>query len=689
MHKIFWLVILSLCIGCSNNKSNLKAESNLHKIEISRAAYRDSLYGFWLGQCIANWTGLVTEMDKVGNIGSIKTGDFYTRHDWGKKDQPSIWGQGIPSDLSPTIDFVTVDETGVWGADDDTDIEYIYLQLMDQSDSVILTPEQIRDAWLNHIYSADEETPFGRDPEGKYENFLWVSNQKAMDLMAQGILPPATGSKALNPHYDMIDAQLTTEIFGFFAPARPDVAVALGDLAVRTVADKEAADIARFYIAIYSLASAVDHNLSPKQKVFWLADQARQYLPQGQYPAAMFDFVKAQYQSGVTWEQARDAIYNRYQVEQQDGYDLTSRNLYCNGCFAAGINFASSLVSLFYGEGDFKKTIKIGALAGWDSDNPTATWGGLLGFLYGKQGIEKTFGKKFSNQFNIHRTRKNFPNNGIDTFDNMANKGIAIVDKVVSQMSIGKIDLKNHSWQIEPAVNQYKVMSFNIRTAKANDPGEKNWEKRKPLLLDLIQQQMPDLLGLQEATEAQHAAILDGLGANWESSKFRQIIFKKDKFQILDCGLIPLIEDKWEPRSSEWLHLKDKVSGQEFIFANTHWGVDEISQQGSADIMVNALRKPTNNWTLPIILLGDFNMQPDSAPFKTLQRKSPLESIFEGKTFTDFTDTADVQLDYVWVHRFTKIVCSKLAFSALTPYISDHYPVTCALGIQNKTLSRH
>ncbi|MGK0357570.1 MAG: hypothetical protein ACJATY_003229, partial [Spirosomataceae bacterium] len=34
--------------------------------EISRSEYADKLYGFWLGQCIANWTGLVTEMDKIG-----------------------------------------------------------------------------------------------------------------------------------------------------------------------------------------------------------------------------------------------------------------------------------------------------------------------------------------------------------------------------------------------------------------------------------------------------------------------------------------------------------------------------------------------------------------------------------------------------------------------------------------------
>jgi len=110
----------------------------------------------------------------------------------------------------------------------------------------------------------------------------------------------------------------------------------------------------------------------------------------------MYDFVKKKYYEKVPWEQTRDEVYTKYQVNQEDGYDLTSKNLYCNGCFAAGINYASSIISLLYGEGDLKETIKIGTLAGWDSDNPTATWGGLIGFMLGKDAIEDEFGKKFS-----------------------------------------------------------------------------------------------------------------------------------------------------------------------------------------------------------------------------------------------------------------------------------------------------
>ncbi len=417
-----------------------------NEIVISRRQYLDKLYGFWLGQSIANWTGLVTEMDKIGGEGPH--GKFYTRADWGSKDQPSIWGQGVPSELSEYIDFVFQDEGGVWGSDDDTDIEYIYQHLLFTHQTTMLSAEQIRDGWLTHIYS-EEQSPFGVAEDGKQENFLWVSNQRAHDLMRkEGLLPPETSHPDHNKEYEMIDAQLTTEIFGFFAPARPDIALKMANLPIRTTARQNAEWAAEFYVVMYSLASYVDETLPMKTQIQWMANTARQRLPNDSYSAKMFDFVNASYQSGAAWETVRDDLYEKYQVNQEDGYDISAQNRYCNGCFASGINFAASIVSLLYGEGNLVETIKIAALAGWDSDNPAATWGGLLGFMQGKLGVEQAFQRKFADKFNIHRTRGNFPNNGIDNFTQMAERGLAIVDRVVVNEMSGRIDLKNDVWHI-------------------------------------------------------------------------------------------------------------------------------------------------------------------------------------------------------------------------------------------------
>ena len=397
---------------------------NESDVMISRSSYYDKLYGFWLGQCIANWTGLSTENDKIGNIGDSKSGDFYTRKDWG----------GVSSRTEKKIDFVLKDTDEIWGSDDDTDIEYMYQFLTTQS-SNILTPKTIKEGWLKHIKHEEQ-------------NYLWVSNQRAFDLMKDGVSPPETGSSELNEFYEMIDAQLTTEIFGLFSPSREDFALKLSHLPIRTTARENAAWISEFYVTMHSLASSVDKTLNMKDQIMWIAEESRIVLPKDSYSSKMYDFVKEKYNSKIPWEQTRDSVYYRYQVDQKDGYDITSKNLGCNGCFAAGINFAASLVSLFYGEGDYKETVKIGTLCGWDSDNPTSTWGGLIGFMIGKDKIEEIFDMKFSNSYNIHRTRQNFPNDGIDTFENMSLQGIHIIDRIVQSNLEGGVDLVNDLWYV-------------------------------------------------------------------------------------------------------------------------------------------------------------------------------------------------------------------------------------------------
>ena len=401
---------------------------------LSRSKYMEQLQGFWLTQCIANWTGLITEMDKIEP-------PFYTDENWDGLDERNIWGNFI-STTDTIIEYYFVGNGEAWAADDDTDIEYMYQHLMDVNNVSILTPEQIRDGWLHHIYS-NEDAP-------NNENFLWVSNETAYYLMLDGLLPPATSAPDNNSHYEMIDAQLTTEIFGLFAPTRPDIALRMSHMPIRTTANGNAKWAAEFYVVMYSLASYVENELSMKEKVFWLAKQARKRLPDGTPVAGMYDYIKASYDANPDkndWESTRDSVYERYQVGGGDGYVY-------NQSFDSGINFAASLISLFYGEGDLPRTIKIGSLTGWDSDNPTATWGGLLGFMLGKNNVEWAFEKDdLSETYWISRTRRNFPDqtpvmDGEDTFSLMAKRGIYIIDRVVIEELDGGVDLEKDVWYI-------------------------------------------------------------------------------------------------------------------------------------------------------------------------------------------------------------------------------------------------
>lgn len=472
MNRFFAMSALcvSLCVATScvdnNNKKTSVSEQAPHqatqkkKIDlvnplyrpqvgdrvISRQDYLNQLHGLWLGESIANWTGLVTEFDKTAP-------PFYTRRDWNTPDQPNTWGNYVPH--TRTIGFYFVNRGAAWGADDDTDMEYLYQYLLEKHQTSLLTPQQIREGWLTHIYT-NENAPFYKmfpDSKPERENFLWVSNEKALYLMQAGLLPPATSEPEHNPNAHSIDAQLTTEIFGTFSPARPDIALKIAELPIRTTAKGDAEWAAKFYVLMYSLASASDSSTNMQSRTQWMASEARRQIPNESAIAKMYDFVKASYEKNPNkdnWEKTRDDIYERYQKASHDGY-------FYHEAFDAGINFAASMVSLFYGQGDIVKTIEIGCLVGWDSDNPPATWGGLLGFMIGKQGIEKAFGQvNLSDTYWIHRTRRNFPDHtpnqdGEDSFSLMAERGLSIVDRVVLEQMGGGIDLDKNIWYIPAA----------------------------------------------------------------------------------------------------------------------------------------------------------------------------------------------------------------------------------------------
>jgi hypothetical protein len=221
-----------------------------------------------------------------------------------------------------------------------------------------------------------------------------------------------------------------------YAPGDPELALELAHLPIRVSARQEAAEIAEFYVILYSLIADTATLENLIEVIYSSSGMAREHLTEGEYPAAMYDFVYNSYKSGYPWELTRDSLHYKFQINREAGYNWYYEDGACNGCFAAGINFGASLISLFYGEGDIKETIKIGSLCGWDSDNPTATWGGILGYVYGEKGLENAFDTKLSNKFNIHRTRIGFPNNGIDSFEHMAAVSLSNARLVQSRLRL-------------------------------------------------------------------------------------------------------------------------------------------------------------------------------------------------------------------------------------------------------------
>jgi ADP-ribosylglycohydrolase len=384
---------------------------------IDRGDYEDRLRAMWLGEVIANWTGRTTE--GCCCPGCPGGGDFLTDADWG--------GQ-TPG--GKTIEFIL--DQDPWLADDDTDIEYIYQYLM-ESHGPELTAEQIRAGWMVHI-----------------NDFIWVSNARARALMDRGVAPPETSLGCGNIHSLRIDAQLTTEMFGVYCPGRPADALALAQLPIRTTAEGYAAHAAQAFVVMYAWATLVPDDLSGVERSLWLIERAREILPDTSKVSDVLDFVTAWYLSHPDdpWEDCRDAIYSRYQLnDDQHGF------LY-RGWTESTVNFATAIMALLYGEGDYRRTIQIATLSGWDSDNPAATLGGLLGLMLGYDDLVAQFpGQSLSDRYLVSNTRDGIEDrlpddlDAEDTFALLAGRQLLVADQAIAALG-GRLDPVRNRWVI-------------------------------------------------------------------------------------------------------------------------------------------------------------------------------------------------------------------------------------------------
>ncbi len=385
---------------------------------IDEAEYADRVAAMWRTQVLANWTGLRTE-------GSRRQPPFFTDADWQTAGNP-------PYDL-------VFQEP--WRADDDTDIEYVYLHLAHTLGRVTFTPTEIADAWVAHI-----------------NRRIFVSNERARFLMGLGILPPSTSLGSSNQFGLDIDAQLTTESFGVFAPGMPTRALELADLPIRTTARGHAMHASQFHVLLYSYAAVVPRELSVPDQILWMVEQSRSHLPDSSVASDVIDVVVADFLSNPDiddWERTRDLVADRFQVnDAANGYNY--RNW-----FESTVNLAGGLIALLYGDGDVVRTIRIGTLSGWDSDNGTATMGGLMGLLLGTSEVQAQISAYdpgapvLSDRYRWSSTRDGLVDylpadtSAEDTFTMMAERTIPLVRAEVLAAG-GLVDTDNGQWLLPP-----------------------------------------------------------------------------------------------------------------------------------------------------------------------------------------------------------------------------------------------
>ncbi|WP_411766535.1 endonuclease/exonuclease/phosphatase family protein [Winogradskyella sp. A3E31] len=249
---------------------------------------------------------------------------------------------------------------------------------------------------------------------------------------------------------------------------------------------------------------------------------------------------------------------------------------------------------------------------------------------------------------------------------------------------------------------EFKVMTYNIKLDYPKE-GKNSWTNRQPFLISQIQFHEPDVLGVQEAMPNQmkdmdslltdYSFVGVGRDDGDDEGEYSAVFYNKDKFNVLESGTFWLSETPdtvsmgWDAvcnRVCTFVLLEDKISGHTFWTFNTHFDhVGKEARKNSAILIIEKI-KALNSDNHPIILIGDFNMEPDHDSVKYIKTvledsKEIAELDFgpEG-TFNGFHFDKPVtrRIDYAFVS--TNIKVSKYAVLSDNwdlKYPSDHLPV--------------
>lgn len=255
-----------------------------------------------------------------------------------------------------------------------------------------------------------------------------------------------------------------------------------------------------------------------------------------------------------------------------------------------------------------------------------------------------------------------------------------------------------------------RAMSYNIRVDVASDVP--SWSERRPHMARQIAFVDPDLLGVQEAQPAMVEYLADQLpaydhyglgrddGASGESTT---LFWRRDRFERLEaqtlwCSPTPDRPSKgWDaayPRTVTRLILRDRGDGRLLDVRNTHMdNVGEVARARCADLIADMGPAVVGGETADVVLMGDFNTGPDSAPYRRItaaglrdaRSVSPVVFGPEG-TFNAFDiarDNDGVAID----HLFVGPGLSVLRFGVLTDsfagkVISDHFPLVVDIAAE-------
>jgi len=260
-----------------------------------------------------------------------------------------------------------------------------------------------------------------------------------------------------------------------------------------------------------------------------------------------------------------------------------------------------------------------------------------------------------------------------------------------------------------PTANTLVVMTFNLRYA--SDQAPNSWAARKPVLVEQIRREAPDVLGTQEGLWRQIQDLVVALPEyGWvrlgreggSHGEFGAIFYRRARFQVLEFDHFWLSDTPDRIGSSSWgnqvvrmvtwARLLDRKTEAEFVVYNTHFDHQvQAAREESAKLLLARGQAHFANW--PVLITGDFNaVAGKNAAYTTLVGAgryqdawtTALERGPEVSTFHGYggPDAGRGRIDWILHNERWKTLSAHVAtYSDAGQFPSDHFPVVATFAL--------
>ncbi len=255
------------------------------------------------------------------------------------------------------------------------------------------------------------------------------------------------------------------------------------------------------------------------------------------------------------------------------------------------------------------------------------------------------------------------------------------------------------------------VMTYNLRYASDTPPNA--WPDRRPIMKTCIRSVQPDLLGTQEGLYRQLRELAadlpeyDWIGTGRDGGsrgEFMAVFYRRARFEPLEYDHFWLSDtpeiiasSTWgnsNRRMVTWVRFRDRESGAEFYFWNTHLDhALQVAREKGARLIrdrVNALKT-----RLPVLLVGDFNAVAGTNPvYDLLVRDGGFKDTWElaaerrNADFNTFNGFAPPKregqrIDWILLRGEADVAWSEIVtFAQNGQFPSDHFPVVARVRLR-------